>query len=276
MDAQAAIPPLVMGGAEARPASPGLNQRFWVSHAVWPALAFALFATVVTATGLDEGFARAWAFDPLSQHFIGSGAGEWWAKNLIHGTGGRIIRILGGAVLLVWALSFRIDALRRFRRPAGFVVLSVALSVGMVGVLKQVTNVDCPWSLAEFGGLRPYVQLLEDRPDYLPRAQCFPGGHSSSGFALFALYFLTLGRSQSLARWSLGAALMVGGVFAFGQEARGAHFLSHDLWSAAAAWFSCLTVYGLLYRGNVWADLNELPTIASWIASSSPVSPPPG
>jgi membrane-associated PAP2 superfamily phosphatase len=253
MDAQAAIPPLVRDVTRVRPASALLDRRFWLSHGVWPALAFALFATVAMATGFDEGFARAWAFDPVSQHFIGSGAGEWWAKNLIHGAGGRVIRIFGGVVLLVWALSFQIYALRGWRRPAGFVVLSVALSVGAVGLLKQVTNVDCPWSLADFGGLRPYVQLLADRPDFLPRAQCFPGGHSSSGFALFALYFLTLGRSRSLARWSLGVALMVGGVFAFGQEARGAHFLSHDLWSAATAWFACLAVYAFVYRRNVWA-----------------------
>ena len=276
MDAEPAILPLVEDRNETRPANAALDRRFWFSHAVWPALAFALLATAAAATGLDEGFARAWAFDPVAHQFIGSGAGEWWARNLIHGTGGRVIRILGGAVLLVWVLSLRIDALRRWRRPAGFVVLSVALSVGTVGLLKQVTNVDCPWSLVDFGGLRPYVHLFGDRPDFLPRAQCFPGGHSSSGFALFALYFLTLGRSRSLARWSLGAALMVGGVFAFGQEARGAHFLSHDLWSAAAAWFSCLAVYGLVYRGNVWADRHDLPTIEPWTASSSPASPPPG
>jgi membrane-associated PAP2 superfamily phosphatase len=118
--------------------------------------------------------------------------------------------------------------------------------------------VDCPWSLAEFGGQLPYVHLFADRPDSLPRAQCFPGGHSSSGFALFSLYFLTLGRSRRLARWALGGALLVGGVFAFGQEARGAHFLSHDLWSAALVWFTCVGVYAIGYRGNVW-ETGDMP-----------------
>lgn len=226
--------------------------RLWRTHALWPGLAFIAFATLAAGSGLDEVVARSWAFDPVTRHFIGSGAGEWWAKGLIHSAGGLLVRILGGALFLLWLLSFRIDPLRSWRRPAGFVLLSVALGAGLVGLLKQLTNVDCPWSLAAFGGQMPYVHLFADRPDDLPRAQCFPGGHSSSGFALFALYFLALGRNRRLARWALGGALLVGGLFAFGQEARGAHFLSHDLWSAAIVWFACLAVYTVGYRGDVW------------------------
>ncbi len=234
------------------PHNPLATGTFWVRHAVWPGLLFGLFAAVTATTGFDESLARAWAFDPATSHFIGSGPGQWWAKDLIHGAGGRLIRILGGAVLLLWCLSFWFEALRRWRRPAGFVVLCAVLGAGAVGLLKETTNVDCPWALADFGGQQPYVRLFADRPDNLPRAQCFPGGHSSSGFALFPLYFLYLGRNRRRAGWGLAAALLVGGVFAFGQEARGAHFLSHDVWSAALVWFVCLAVYTLGYGGAVW------------------------
>lgn len=229
-----------------------LDRPFWRRHAAWPALLFGLFATAAATTGLDETLARAWAFDPATSHFIGTGAGTWWAKGLIHSAGGRVIRIFGALVLLLWGLSFWFKTLRRWRRPAGFVVLCAVLGAGAVGVLKQTTNVDCPWALADFGGQHPYVLLFADRPDALPRAQCFPGGHSSSGFALFSLYFLYLGRNRRLAGWGLAAALLVGGVFAFGQEARGAHFLSHDVWSAALVWFVCLAVYTQGYGGAVW------------------------
>lgn len=234
-----------------------IDRRFWLNHAGWPALFFVLFATVAAATSLDEGVARAWAFDPVTGHFIGEGAGQWWAKDLIHSVGGRVIRILGGLLLLLWGLSFRFSILRRWRRPAGFVVLCAALGAGAVGLLKETTNVDCPWALTEFGGQLPYVHLFADRPDALPQGQCFPGGHSSSGFALFPLYFLCIGRNRRRARWALAAALLVGGVFAFGQEARGAHFLSHDVWSAALVWFACLGVYTLGYRGAVWEPLED-------------------
>jgi membrane-associated PAP2 superfamily phosphatase len=87
-----------------------------------------------------------------------------------------LVRIIAGAVLLGWLASLRWPGLRHSRRPAGFLVLSIAVGAGLVGLLKQVTNVDCPWSLADFGGRLPYVHLFADRPDSLPRAQCFPGG----------------------------------------------------------------------------------------------------
>lgn len=236
-----------------------LDRRFWRNHILWPALVFGLFATVAAATSLDEDFARVWAFSPVTGHFIGAGPGEWWAKGLLHSTGGLLIRVLGGLALLLWALSFRLRPLRDWRRPLGFVVLCAVLGAGAVGLLKQTTNVDCPWSLAEFGGQRPYVHLFADRPDELPLARCFPGGHSSSGFALFALYFLWRGRSRGAARWALALALLVGGVFAFGQEARGAHFLSHDLWSAAVVWYACVAVYVVGYRGSVWEPVGVSP-----------------
>jgi hypothetical protein len=42
---------------------------------------------------------------------------------------------------------------------------------------------------------------------------------------------------------ALWVSLAVGTLFAFGQEARGAHFLSHDVCSAFVAWFVALATY---------------------------------
>lgn len=229
-----------------------VDQRFWLQHAVWPLLLFLLFAATAATTSLDASIEHAWAFDAQLGRFIGTGPGEWWARELIHGGGGGLVRGLGTLLLLSWVASFAVATLRPWRRPAGFLVLSIALGTGTVSLLKETTNVACPQALTGFGGQRPYVHLLETRPPALPHARCFPGGHSSSGFALLALYFLYLGRSRRLARASLALALLVGGVFAFGQEARGSHFLSHDVWSAAIVWFACLSTYTLLYRGKVW------------------------
>lgn len=228
------------------------DRRFWLNHALWPLLLLFLAATAAATTHLDESILRAWAFDAATGHFLGTGSGEWWAKELIHGIGGSVMRGLGALLLLLWASTFIASSLRRWRRPAGFLILCIILGTGTVGMLKQTTNVACPRSLAEFGGSRPYVSLFAARPASLSRARCFPGGHSSSGFALFALYFLCLARSPRLARIALALALAVGGLFAFGQQARGAHFLSHDIWSAAIVWFSCLAVYVIGYRGEVW------------------------
>ncbi len=258
--------------------------RFWQSHALWPGLLFAALAMVFATTGLDEYLTRAWAFDAVTRQFIGAGPGEWWAKDLLHSDGGLLVRVLGGMVLVFWLATFFVDRLKRWRRPAGYLVLSIAVGAGLVGVLKQTTNVACPWSLAGFGGDRPYVHLFAQRPAGFGMARCFPGGHSSSGFALFSLYFLLAFRHPRAAKMALAAALLLGGVFAFGQEARGAHFLSHDLWSAALMWFVCLAIFAFGYRGNVWStpirdSARMLPwqsaTYSGWVIPDSSSRPGP-
>ena len=82
------------------------------------------------------------------------------------------------------------------------------------------------------------------RSDAWPRAQCFPAGHSSGGYAWVALYFVLAGRR----RWA-GLAIGLGLGLAFGatQWARGMHFPSHDVVSAAVAWAVALGAYAGLY-----------------------------
>lgn len=248
-----------------------MGRGFWLTHACVPGLVFLALAATAAFTGLDVALERAWAFDASAQRFIGAGPGEWWAKDLIHGAGGLAIRLAGVALVCFWLVARQRASLAHWRRPAGYAVVAVALSVAIVGVLKATSNVDCPWSLELFGGTRPYVHLLGDRPDALPRAQCFPGGHSSSGFALFALYFALRERYRVAAHTVLGIALAVGLLFAFGQQARGAHFLSHDAWSAALAWFSSLGVYALGYRGRLWDAAAARPR--SMVRPASPQTP---
>ena len=39
---------------------------------------------------------------------------------------------------------------------------------------------------------------------------------------------------------------LIGTVFALGQQARGAHFLSHDLWTLAICWFGSVVLFLLM------------------------------
>ena len=143
----------------------------------------------IEGLGLDRSIAEALYFDRLTGRWRGSGAGDWWAHGLLHDDGRWLVRGIAAAALATWALSWFLPSARRWRGPAGFIALAMVLSVAIVGALKAATNVDCPWDLAGFGGHQPYVPLFADRPDYLPRAQCFPGAHASSGFALVSGYF---------------------------------------------------------------------------------------
>lgn len=222
---------------------------FWRRHVWWPLLAFAVLFGILEVFSLDRIIAREWYYNVHTAQWLGAGSGEWWARGVLH-TGGRwVVRAIASAALALWGLSFAVASLREVRRSAGFILLSMLLAMLVVGGLKAVTNVDCPWNLAGFGGHSPYVALFADRPDALARAQCFPGAHASSGFALFCFYFVFRDRSRRLARWMLAAAIAVGIAFSIGQEARGAHFLSHDFTSAAIVWFVQLGLYvGLLRR----------------------------
>jgi membrane-associated PAP2 superfamily phosphatase len=222
---------------------PLLVSPFWRTHAVLPLAAFAVSFLVLEVFALDPVIARAWYFDVDTAHWLGTGSGDWWARTLLHSGGRWLARAVAAGALVIWAGSFAFAGWRDWRVPAGFVVLSIVCSVAIVGGLKALTNVDCPWDLVGFGGQNPYVPLFADRPDAMPRVACFPGAHASSGFALVCFYFLWRDRSPRRARWALAAGLLVGIAFSIGQEARGAHFLSHDLASAAIVWCIQLALY---------------------------------
>jgi membrane-associated PAP2 superfamily phosphatase len=235
-------------GSAVAPATAPVRDNFRSTHLWWPLAVFLAAFGLIEALGLDRRIAHALFFDSATHAWLGGGAGDAWARRLIHNDGRWLVRGVAAAALVGWLASLLVPRARQWRRSAGFVLLSMVAAVGLVGGLKSVTNVDCPWDLAEFGGSRPYVTLFGDRPDALPRAQCFPGAHSSSGFALLCFYFLWRDRSRRAARLALLAALLVGTLFTVGQEARGAHFLSHDLTSAAIVWFVQLGLYVWLLK----------------------------
>lgn len=232
-----------------------LGERlFWRNHAAWPLLGFALVFGVVETLGLDPWIAGSLYFDAGAAHWLGTGTGDWWAHALLHDNGRWLVRGIAATAVVLWAGSFVAPAWRSLRLRAGYVALSMVLATALVGGLKAITNVDCPWDLAGFGGHNPYVALFAHRPDYLPRARCFPGAHAASGFALLSLYFACRDPAPGRARLWLLAAIFLGCLFAIGQEARGAHFFSHDLVAAAIVWFVQLALYAWLLKPGVEPD----------------------
>ena len=79
--------------------------------------------------------------------------------------------------------------------------------------------------------------------------RCWPGGHAAAGFTLFALYFVWRDRNPRLARAGFVFALTLGTVFSISRMLQGAHFFSHNLWTALFCWLICLgSYYAVLYR----------------------------
>lgn len=220
-------------------------RRLWLG----PLAAFLQLAAVLELTAIDRRITDLLFFDAGSGRF--TWADSWWSNQLIHAAGRDAIVLVFVAAAGIWIASWRIATLRWWRRSAAFVALSIPLATGLVGTGKSLTNVDCPRDLDPYGGDRPYVRLLGDKPDDLPRGRCFPGGHSSGGFALLSLFFVLDERCRRLGWLGLACGLAVGSAFAVGQWARGAHFVSHDLWSAAICWFALLALYQFGFGGRL-------------------------
>ncbi len=226
---------------------------------VWPTVAYFYSLAVLHIGGGDEWIVSAF-YDP--QRHVFPLKHNFWTQTVVH-DGGHELMLVVGIVLLGFLLTTMwIQRWRHLRRPLAFIVLSMAACVITINLGKQVTNMDCPWDLTEFGGQRVHYTLLQDKPDEAPRGHCFPGGHSSSGFALFALFFVARCYGYRRPSIALLPAFAIGGSFALDQWARGAHFPSHDLTTAYVCWMIALAVYWRLYAREPRAEppVNKAPS----------------
>jgi membrane-associated PAP2 superfamily phosphatase len=176
---------------------------------------------------------------PLSRLF-GTAAGfalrdHWLTEGVLH----------RGARALAWALAIVLvigiwrplpfaRVLSRRERVA-WVAAMLACAI-LVPLLKQISLTSCPWSLAEFGGSARYVShWLVGQADGGP-GRCFPAGHATAAFCFLPGYFVLRRAAPTAAlAWLLGtlaAGLVLGGV----QVVRGAHYVSHSLWTAWWCW----------------------------------------
>lgn len=183
----------------------------------------------------------------------------WLTTHVIH-RGGKNLSTLAGVLVMLALLRACLDTRwKALRRPLLYLLLAVGLSTGMVALLKSMTQMDCPWDLQRYGGLRPFIGLFESRPELLGRAACFPAGHASAGYGWVALYFFAL---QVRPRWrwvALATAVATGLAFGFSQQLRGAHFLSHDVWSLAVSWTVAVLLYLLMFPPATASTLKEDP-----------------
>ena len=208
-------------------------------------LIIVLFAVFSEYSGLDRALSTPF-YDPVT--------GTWplksnfWTAGVLHdGAKDMVVWVMAG-VLVLFVLSFFVKRMRPCRKGAGYFLFGSLLGPAIVGLLKSTTRIYTPWDLALFGGDRPYVRLFDAAPPGLPVGHAFPGGHSSGGFAFLSLYFLFSHYRPQWRYHGLAFGLILGGVFAATQEVRGAHFLSHDLFSLVICWYAALAVDWLMFR----------------------------
>ncbi|HVJ38538.1 MAG TPA: phosphatase PAP2 family protein [Stenotrophomonas sp.] len=212
------------------PSAP-LDPPSLLTHLWLPSLALLVLSYGLMAQGGDQALADAlyrlqggqWRWQDV-----------WLTEQLLH-RGGRMASV-GAGLLLIAA------AVRAWRRPRGAwrwplttLAASIALSTALVSRLKAWTQVDCPWDLLRYGGDRPLLGLFEANPAG-QASGCFPAGHASAGYAWVGLYFFARATRPQWRCAGLAIGLLAGLLFGFCQQLRGAHFLSHDLWSLAVCW----------------------------------------
>lgn len=224
-----------------------LSSHFWIRHALFPLLLLLVLAILFEVTELDRRTADAW-FDFEAR--VWPNKHSFWAEGVLHDGGRAAVSLVAGAALLVWAGSWRIPRFRPWRRQALFLALTILLSVGAVGLIKTLSNRHCPWDLQRYNGTVPWTRFFEPLPPQVRPGHCFPSAHAATGFSLLGLYFLFLDRDRRRALLGLGIGLATGCLFSFAQLVRGAHFLSHDLWSAAICWTVALVLYRVVYRAR--------------------------
>lgn len=186
--------------------------------------------------------------------------GHQWAlqnayvtQDLLHAGGRQASKNAWFVLLLASAIAVFVPGLRQWRRPLLYLLLASLLSTAAVGLLKRWTDMDCPWDLLRYGGDKAYHGLLMHRPSGMAHGTCFPAGHASAGYGWIALYFFFLAVRPAWRWWGLGFALGLGLVFGITQQLRGAHFLSHDLWTLMICWLTALLLYRsmLARRGRI-------------------------
>ncbi len=220
----------------------GSEERFLLAHAAPPLLVLSALTAASMGLGGDL-----WLADRL--YALQGGHWAWreafLTQHVVHRLGRDLDIALWLAVLVAWCIALRRQAWEPLRAPLACLLASTALAMASVAWVKSWSNMDCPWDLLRYGGDRPYIGLLAMRPVGLARGACFPAGHASGGYAWLALYFF-FADVRPRWRWiGLATGISLGLVFGISQQLRGAHFLSHDLFTAALCWAVAVACWSL-------------------------------
>lgn len=165
---------------------------------------------------------------------------SWFAKQLMH----VYVKDVIIAIALLFISFVVLDLIRKFkfidawtRIRVRFIATAAILIPTIISGLKQMSVLHCPWDEQRYGGDMPYLRLFDAVPGHMEAGQCFPAGHASTGLWLAALCVFWLPHRPRMGLTIFFAGLSVGFVLGWVQQMRGAHFLTHTLWSMWIASF---------------------------------------
>lgn len=247
------------------PASPALNAHSAVALQ-WSFLRRCAVLTGVLllalvlwdASGLDLPLAR-WAGSAQGFAWRGSPALVLWLHEVPRALSILLVLLLVAGVVWPWGFLRRLA-----RRDRVQLVASILGAIALTTLVKRFSDTSCPWSLAEFGGVARYVShwawgMRDGGPGH-----CFPAGHASAALGFVAGWFVLQRTAPRMATAWLLAALAAGMLLGLAQQVRGAHYMSHTLWSAWICWSLGLAVECAVtaLQRRRWARAAKLKTAA--------------
>lgn len=200
-------------------------------------------------------------FDPSARQFPWRHA--WLTEKFGHG----MLRKLFIALSMIPILLCVFDTIRPisswsswFRIRMRTVALSAVAVPLSVSTLKYFSDSHCPWNIDRYSGSAPYVRLLEALPEGVVPGHCFPAGHATSALWLISVAtFWWPHRPRTAVAVGLAATATGFGV-GWMQQMRGAHFLSHTLWSI---WITCAIISAIFISSNYLGNRGLVSNVAS-------------
>ncbi|WP_407303615.1 phosphatase PAP2 family protein [Acinetobacter sp.] len=165
---------------------------------------------------------------------------NWYLAELNHRYIKDLIILVYASFFMIWLASFKIEKLRPVRWTYGYFFCMVILSTSIIGLLKSQSAHACPWNSTIPTSQGFFWDFSASK------GHCFPGSHASTGFALMAGYSVFRQSNKKRAYFFLVSGCILGFAMGWAQMMRGAHFLSHNLWTAWIIWL----VNGIFYLFN--------------------------
>lgn len=193
-----------------------------------PLLGCAVVLAVMAWGGVDE---------RVTDYYFDAGArtfpwrANWWTDRVMHRAGRDLVIVVGLA-----SIGMAVGGRRPQSRQAGrMVALALILCTSLIAGLKASVNTNCPWSYTRWGG---HVKPGSETSLFAlgGHDKAWPAGHAAGGFALVVLWFVGRRRSSAHAWAGLAVGVGAGSLLGFSQVMRGAHFLSHNVWTFAICW----------------------------------------
>ena len=186
---------------------------------------------------------------------------NWYLVHLNHKVFKQLLIAVYLSFFVLWLASIKFEKLRPQRWLYGYMFVVSILSTALIGILKSQSAHACPWDMTEQTATGFIWNFTATH------GHCFPGGHASTGFALITGFFVFRLVQPKRAWFYLTAGLLLGFMMGWGQMMRGAHFLSHNLWTGWIILCFNTALYAYFYKffeqqkqSTLSKDISALPS----------------